>query len=129
MLEIYIQEILIIYKINFLQYICVMIQFTYCGQCLLNLKNMTRVGCLILLPEQLACVVFSLKTCTVMASEMSDIAHVMSVCFQILHYISKCCHRFMDCFHLFSIIAINLQAQFFNFLLSAQEKITTIFTK
>jgi len=51
------------------------------------------------------------------------------VCFQTLYYISKCCHRFMDCFHLFPIIVVNLQAQFFNFLLNAQEKITTIFTE
>ena len=85
-----------------------MIQFTYCGQCLPSLKNMSRVDYLIFLPKQLACVVFSLKTCTVMASEMSDIAHVMSVCFQ-TYCISKCCHRFMDCFHLFSIIAINFR--------------------
>ena len=61
-----------------------MIQFTYCGQCLPNLKNMSRVGCLIFLPEQMACVVFSFKTCIVMASEMSDIAHVML-------YVSKRC--------------------------------------
>jgi len=74
-------------------------------------QNMSRVGCLIFLPEQLACVAFSLKTCNVMASEMSDIAHIMSVCFQMLYCMSKCCRRFMGCFHLFSITAINFQAQ------------------